>query len=284
MAELHRSLQNEVDTQPLIQVAAWALGEFLEAAADVPEVLVRLLAMPQTLPDTQCYLLTALAKLAVRFKDAAAVIRPVLDRFARNNNLEIQQRSGELARVLDKPALCDAILAPVEVEVKVVANPREAPAGDKGLLELGPEIEGPRSAAVAVAVAVAAAVPVAVPVEPQAPPGAVEALRTADYVVYFELQRNATNPRQIAIRSSVFGLGDVPLTQFVVHYGVPQGWGIVAQPPSLSVLEPKGGRPIQQVMMLENRGNSPLAMITQITYMYRTQPIKETGRINPIFG
>jgi hypothetical protein len=78
-------------------------------------------------------------------------------------------------------------------------------------------------------------------------------------------------------------LGEIPLTQFVVQYGVPPGWGILAQPPSSNVLEPKGGAPIQQVMLLENRGPNHLAMLTQITYLYRTQPIKETGRINPLF-
>jgi hypothetical protein len=81
----------------------------------------------------------------------------------------------------------------------------------------------------------------------------------------------------------VFGLGEVPLPKFVVHYGVPPGWGIVAQPPSGNVLEPKGGRPIRQLLFLENRGQSPLVMLTQIAYMYGTQPIKENGRINPIF-
>jgi hypothetical protein len=103
-------------------------------------------------------------------------------------------------------------------------------------------------------------------------------------VIYFEVQRNASNPRQFAIRSSVYGLGNIPLPRFVIQYGVPSGWGIKAQAPSSAVLEPKGGRPIQQVMLLENRGVSPLAMLTQTSYMYRTQPIKETGKINPIFN
>jgi hypothetical protein len=88
----------------------------------------------------------------------------------------------------------------------------------------------------------------------------------------------------LAIRSTVFGLGNIQLTQFVVHYGVPPGWGIVAQPPSGNVLEPKGGRPIRQLLFLENRGQSALIMLTQITYIYGTQPIKENGRINPIFN
>jgi hypothetical protein len=121
------------------------------------------------------------------------------------------------------------------------------------------------------------------PKEITLPPNAIEAMRTPDYVVFFEIQRSPINVRQLAIRSTVLGLGEIPLTQFTIQYGVPQGWAIQAQQPSSAVLEPRGGNPIQQVLFLENRGMSPLVMLTQTTYMYRTQPIKESGRINPIF-
>ena len=316
MKELYNAISTELDTQPLIQVAAWALGEFQEEPSDTPEIMVRLLSMPQTTVDTKCYLITAVAKLAVRF-NLLEPAKLTLQQFAKNNNLEIQQRSGELLRVLANTQLYDEILAPVEVEeteVKQVAEggaatqaPQPDESGAIDLLDLGDELlmidddknkpppkvnqglaadllglmgdaPGPSNQAAPGAPAQPAAKSV------EAPPGAVEALRTAEYVIYFEIQRNAANPRQLAIRSSVFNLGDVPLNQFVIQYGVPQGWAIAAQPPSGMVLEPKGGRPIQQVMMLENRGMNPLMMMTQTSYMYRTQPIKETGRINPIFN
>ena len=313
MTELYNAISTELDTQPLIQVAAWALGEFQEEPNDSPEIMVRLLSMPQTSVDTKCYLITAVAKLAVRF-NLLEPAKLTLQQFAKNNNLEIQQRSGELLRVIANTQLYDEILAPVEVEEAEArqvepgastAAAGAAPKKEKGavvdLLEIGDEllmieekeedkpapkanqglaaellglIDGPAPEA--------AAKPEAKAVE--GPPGAVEALRTSEYVIYFEIQKNAANPRQLAIRSSVFNLGDVPLNQFVIQYGVPQGWAIAAQPPSGMVLEPKGGRPIQQVMMLENRGMNPLMMMTQTSYMYRTQPIKETGRINPIFN
>jgi hypothetical protein len=276
MDELYLAIQNEVDTQPLIQVAAWALGEFLDPPSDVPEILIRLLPMPQTTPDTRCYLLTALAKLAVRF-GTVSIVRPVFEKWANQNHLEIQQRAGELLRVLDKTALCKAILAPVEVDEAELGMPVSTSVDDVRLLELGP---APLTQPVVPEVAIAEPPPLT---EPQPPPGAVEAQRTADYVIYFQIQRNANNPRQIAIKSTVFGLGAIPLTQFLVHYGVPQGWGIAARAPSSSVLEGKGGRPIQQIMILENRGVNPLTMLTQVNYLYRTQPIQETGRINPIF-
>jgi hypothetical protein len=114
--------------------------------------------------------------------------------------------------------------------------------------------------------------------------GANKAQRTREYVIYFELQRVPGNVRQIAIRATDCNLRERPLDKFLVQYGVSQGWVIAVQPPSGNLLEPSGGRPIQQLIMLENRGGTPLAMVTQTSYMYGTQLINETGRINPIFG
>jgi len=299
MTALYSALATEIDTQPLIQVSAWALGEFQEEPNDSPEIMVRLLSMPQTSVDTKCYLITAVTKLAVRF----GLIEPAketLRQFAKDNDLEIQQRSGELLRVLEKTALYDEILAPIEVdepETKTVepgapheAGPAAAVGGDD-LLDLGDDLivaddvpapPKPLAAGLPSEVGPETRRPEEKPVE--APPGSVEALRTSDYVVFFEIQRNAQNPRQLAIRPSVFNLLGPGAGKFLIQYGVPQGCVSAAQSPSSMVLEAKGGKPIRQAMMLENRGVAPLRMLTQTTYMYRTQPIKEMGEINPVFG
>jgi hypothetical protein len=96
--QLYAALRAEINTQPLIQVSAWALGEFQDAPSDIPDILIRLLSMPQTTVDTQCYLLTALAKLASRLGQTP-LARPVFEMFSKHNHLEIQQRAGELLRV-----------------------------------------------------------------------------------------------------------------------------------------------------------------------------------------
>jgi hypothetical protein len=269
--ELYEVFKKETDTQSIVQVAAWALGEFQESPLDIPDLIAKLLEMPQTATDTRCYLLTALSKLAVRFK-MIEFAKPILEKFTRSNHLEVQQRSGELLRVLLDGTLADQILAPVDEDEK---NASASSSSEAILIEL--DSAPPKHPDKVNPVAKPPTTPIAIP------PGAVEALSTPDYVIYFEIQRNAQNPRQIAIRSSTFGLGAIPLTKFSIQYGVPQGWGVIARPPSGNVLEPRGGQPIQQVMMLENRGPHALAMMTQVSYMYRTQPIKETGRINPIF-
>jgi hypothetical protein len=228
--------------------------------------------------------LTAIAKLAVRFRQIA-VVTSIFEQFAKHNHLEIQQRAGELRRVFEKAGFCEQILAPVEVD-ESLGKEREIQQQDVGLIEFGKKEEEGEGGVVPEGTAekIQQQEAVGKREEPQQPQGSVEGLRTADYVVYFEIQRNVVNPRQLAIRSTVVGLGEIPLTQFKVQYGVPQGWRIMAQPPSGTVLEPIGGKGIQQVMVLENGGMNPLAMVAQISYMYRTQPITETGRINSIFN
>jgi hypothetical protein len=49
------------------------------------------------------------------------------------------------------------------------------------------------------------------------------------------------------------------------------------------VLEPVGGRPILQQMVLVGQGDAKLQMKTQISYLYGSQPVTETGEINPVF-
>jgi hypothetical protein len=107
----------------------------------------------------------------------------------------------------------------------------------------------------------------------QPPPGAREALRTADFVIFFEIQEKTANPRQIAIRSTIFNLTDQTLPDFTISYGVPLGW----------TLEPNATHLIQHILVLENRGSAPLAMKKHTTYMFGFQPLTSDDTLNPIF-
>jgi hypothetical protein len=91
------------------------------------------------------------------------------------------------------------------------------------------------------------------------------------------------NVRQLVIRASVFNLGTLPFRNFTMKFAVPPGRRLQAQNPSGSVLEPVGGKPILQQMVLVGRGDTKLQMKKQISYMYGSQPVTEAGEINPIF-
>ena len=115
------------------------------------------------------------------------------------------------------------------------------------------------------------------------PPNSVEACRTTDYVMFFEIAPVQNQPR-LMIRVSIFGLGTKQLTNFHVQYGVPVGWTVHAQQPSSDVLEPFGsGRPIVQVIMAECRARTKLAMKAVVSYLYSAQPLKDQITMNPVF-
>jgi hypothetical protein len=271
---LTEALLTNTDNQPLIQVASWALGEFQEDPSDLIDVLIRLTILPQTTIETKLVLITALAKLAARFGEVPKVTQH-LQTFENNNHIEIQQRVGELIRVLGRPDVSEALLAPLEFEEVLSADPQARRSSSEAtLLDLVSE-STPADTASKLS---------SLPTPSKPPANAVEALRTGDYVLYFELQRNPANPAQLAVRSTIINLSAIPLTNFVVQYRAPQGWIVTAQPPSGTVLEAVGGEVIKQVFFLTNKGNLPLQLSAQISYMYRTQPITENGNINPIFG
>jgi hypothetical protein len=281
LAQLSASMLNFADTQTLMQVTAWALGEFLVDDDGAFDALRRIVRLPQTSDATRGYALTALAKLAVRFGRVADVA-DVFAGFAAAQALDVQQRAGEARAILALADVREEILAPVDAPapraaVVVVAD------GDEDLLGLG---EAPERAG--------AVLPEKEKEKEkekeqelkmqQPPPGAVEALRKPDYVIFFEVRRNPQNPKHIAARASAFNTGVTPLKNFTMKFGVPVGWNIQTQPPSSTTLAPIGGPPIFQQFVLFSESSVQLVMKTQIGYVYGAQPITEQGVINPIFG
>ncbi|OHS93186.1 Adaptin N terminal region family protein [Tritrichomonas foetus] len=337
------------NNQALIKVAAWVIGEFQLADETSIDTMLKILQMPQTQVETKCYLITAVTKLAARLND----IQKVQETFAvmeKDNNIEIQQRVGEMNRLLKHPELWDEMLAPPDYKkseqaesqktAQIIVNHTSQPTAspiintnsnpmntlvnntaslisldDNPFLQqqgsqnpfgvqnqqnpaqqqqntliddlLDIDLIGPSSSAqnnntnnnnnnIQQQANV-------VQNEFRPPPNAVEALRTPDFVIYFEIQKNPTNPNQLAIRTTISNLGGQPLKNFNIQYGVPVGWVVRTQPMNNVTLNPRGQAPIQQILYLENRGNSPLMMKTHTTYLFGCQPLSSDDSINPIF-
>jgi AP-1 complex subunit gamma-1 len=308
--QLGGSIMNFSSNQTLMQVSAWVLGEFSTVDDGSYENLRQIMDIPQTTDITKGYIITALAKLAVRFNKKPETIE-YFNSLNTANNLDVQQRAGEMAILLSNNELCDEVLAPVESDSKEGAELIVSPQGEqeeaeddllldisgkaaaekssnpiKDLLGLGTPVPAPAQTEAA------KAQPSVQPSAQQAPaqlaprpnPGSVEALKKTDYIIYFEVIKNPQDPRQIAIRSSIFGLGKNALNKFSVKYGVPVGWQLKASAPSGNVLEPVGGQPIVQQLLVSSQGNTRLLMKVQVQYLYGSQPINEVGEINPIFN
>jgi hypothetical protein len=280
VVELSNSVAGFSDNQTLVQVSAWVVGEFLREREliGIYETLKRILMLPQTTAHTKGYILTAIAKIAVRFGSTNDAVE-LFKMMKKSNALDVQQRAGEFISLFEKTELCIAALAPLEI-AEDVQRPQKATLVQAGgpllaednLISLGVAEESPPMEKNSV---------VSDRIKPF--PGAIEALRKSDYVMYFEIKKNPQNSKQIAVRVSVFNLGTIPFTNFNMRFGVPFGWRLQAQGPSSAVLEPIGGKPILQQIMLLGESDVKLRMKTQISYQYGTQPIVENGEIDPIF-
>lgn len=111
--ELYKHLldSSETEFQPLVQVAAWILGEFGDllpqteqfTIAPVLEKLEAVLANNHTSLISKEYAMNSLVKLAVRFPASSQQIDQILLQYRSNVTLEIQQRSVEYDEILRQP-------------------------------------------------------------------------------------------------------------------------------------------------------------------------------------
>lgn len=297
--------------------------------------------MPQTKVETKCYLVTAMAKIAARLNIGLQKVKDELANLSKDINIEIQQRAGELHRILQNPELWEEILAPSAYKKTTDQNQSQATAqiiiNDSGnrsapetnsnvsksqsgnLIDLDfPAASASSNPFIAVNTSqeikpakddliddlldlslgpLTNAAPqqetqqqISSPVqqtqqEPafQPPPNAVVAVENHEFVVYFEIQKNPANPKQIAIRSTIVNPGMQPLKNFEIKYGVPPSWSLQASPPNSNTLNPLCQNSIQQVIYLQNNGNAPLMMKTHATYLFGCQPLSSTDNVNPIF-
>lgn len=270
--------------QSLIQVIAWALGEYQETEQELFDKFIEIFKRPSSTLETKCYLLTAIAKIAFRSNqiEKASTFLSVL---AQHLNVEIQQRVGELLRVLSDPSFRSLALIPMETpgeESSQINSSVTESISLIDLLETSPNSQSPLvTESPLVLQPSSIAQPQTKPALPTPPPESIEALKTTSYIVYFQIQQNQNNPNVYAIKSTIFSLEKIQLTKFLILYAVPSGWQIAVKPPSSNALEPLGGPPIEQLLLLQRQSPAPLLMKTQTTYLYRSQPIKEFGQINP---
>lgn len=128
VSRLQQILTEASTVQPLIQVAAWILGEYGSENEDIKEALTQILILPQTTKETKGYVMTALAKLAAR-SQVDQITMDTLTSGMTDNDLDLQQRAGEFFQILTKTNVAESILAaapPVEDE-EDENKPKQAP-------------------------------------------------------------------------------------------------------------------------------------------------------------
>ncbi|XP_077155422.1 AP-1 complex subunit gamma-like 2 isoform X2 [Ranitomeya variabilis] len=114
---LYKTVRRDIVQQPLVQVAAWCIGEYGDLLIigacdeeeaiqvtedDVLDVLEGVLQSHISLPSTRAYTLTAIMKLSTRFNTAVDRIRRVVSIYGCCHDVELQQRAVEYNALFKK--------------------------------------------------------------------------------------------------------------------------------------------------------------------------------------
>jgi hypothetical protein len=301
VARLAKSIVEYGDNQSIVQVSAFVLGEFAREEADIVDNLRRLIVLPQTSTETQLYIIMALAKLAARFgkrEDAVAFFETM----ETSNHVEVQQRSGEMKRLLASPQLSGAVLAPIVAasamsEEKSVIIPKKAGNEEEDVDDLvllvmddqpppqpqpqpQPQIQQrPQSQPQSQVQpqSVPSLIEAVAPAQSQlpTPPGAKEMARTSDFVVFGQVQGNPKNPKQLALRLLFYNTSASRYTDFVAEYQIQPGWQMTAQKMDGNVLDVGGKSALTQVLFLTNQTNAQFSLQVRASYRFGSQPLSQ---------
>ena len=239
----------------------------------------------------------ALAKLGVRFGRVPEIIE-TMKAMEMSNNLEVQQRAGEMLRLLSVQSLSGAVLAPIvnttalSEQTSVNIQPSRKTAKQESdneeiddLLQLVMDDAGappPAKASPSLLELMGEPAPqpaAPTPAQPQAQPHApmgVQLAAVGDFVIFGQTQKNPQNPKQYALRLLFYNNSQTPLTDFKTDYKITPGWQINAQSIDGHVLAGKGGKPLAQIVYLLNQTNAQFSMQVRVSYKFGSQPLTET--------
>lgn len=297
--QLQEELTRNSTVQPLVQVAAWILGEFGSESENLTATFKQILNLPQTTKETKAYIFTAIAKMASRSQADQATME-ALAFGVTDNDLDLQQRSGEYLQLLTKTTVADQVLAPApafedddEEGPKKADNKGAAVQGD--IIDWNPtpstsQKEAPPLIDMSDASSTtnnsidllksmfdatpASAAPAQAPQQkqPQIPPGAVLAYDKDGVQIYFEIQR--PNANQVSVRLNAYNRTSTQIKRFKVEFACTQGWIPKYELPSGDTMEPMNERPLQQIMRWQNSGQYKFALKIRVSYVYGTMPIQ----------
>ncbi|XP_072006771.1 AP-1 complex subunit gamma-like 2 [Engystomops pustulosus] len=150
---LYKAVRRDIVQQPLVQVAAWCIGEYgdllINGACeeeeaiqvtedDVLDVLEGVLQSHISLPSTRAYTLTAIMKLSTRFNNTINRIRRVVSIYGCCHDVELQQRAVEYnalfkkydhmrSAILEKMPLPEnSTLAETEISIEEIKEKNES--------------------------------------------------------------------------------------------------------------------------------------------------------------
>lgn len=127
VSQLLASMLQFTDNQSLLQVASFCIGEFAVEDNGAIDGLKQIVSLPQTKNETKFYIITALGKLSTRLNRRQEVIE-TMQNLSSSNNIEVQQRAGEMLNILQMDGFCEEFLAPLQssTENEAASKPKAA--------------------------------------------------------------------------------------------------------------------------------------------------------------
>jgi AP-1 complex subunit gamma-1 len=268
---LSRCLLDPNSAQPLIQAAAFIVGEYGVNVAALRDMGV-LIYLPQMKLETKLYLLSGSAKLAARLGTIGEIV-PLLEKMQTSNDAELQQRSGELLRMFQK-GIAQTILTSTGEEgeekiISVVTGQKEKDDDDDllGLLLDSPQ-QNQSSQTAQQQTNDLLSMLSSQAVQKQT---SEFVYICDDFRVKFDRKTNEQDPRQHALRLLFFFTK--PIRQFRNEFVLSPGWRINVKPnPPTDFNE---GQQTQEVIYVMDDEQKPFDLKVRSTFIGGGQQVKE---------
>ncbi|XP_077626550.1 AP-1 complex subunit gamma-like 2 isoform X2 [Crocuta crocuta] len=317
---LYSALAEDISQQPLVQVAAWCIGEYgdllLEGSCEETEplqveeeevlaLLEKVLQSHMSLPATRGYALTALMKLSTRLRGDSSRIRQVVSIFGSCLDVELQQRAVEYntlfrkydhmrAAILEKMPLVERGGPQVdgeaeeskETQLSETALVSTEPQASK-LLDLLDLLDGTSGDAQPPPLLDPSPGGTLIhlldlPCAPPPPPS-IPDLRVFEregLQLSLSFVRPPGTPALLLITVTATNTSGADVTHFICQAAVPKSFQLQLQAPSGDTVPAQDGLPVTQLLRILNPNKAPLRLKLRLTYNHFGQSVQEIFEVN----
>ncbi|XP_030659948.1 AP-1 complex subunit gamma-like 2 isoform X3 [Nomascus leucogenys] len=283
---LYNVLAEDISQQPLVQVAAWCIGEYgdLLLAGNCEEIeplqvdeeevlalLEKVLQSHMSLPATRGYALTALMKLSTRLcgDNKAAILEkmPLVERDGPQADEEAKE-SKEAAQ------LSEAAPVPTEPQASQLLDLLDLLDGASGDVQHPPPLDPAPGGALVHLLDLPCVPP------PPAPIPDLKVFEREGVQLNLSFIRPHENPALLLITVTATNFSEGDVTHFICQAAVPKSLQLQLQAPSGNTVPARGGLPITQLFRILNPNKAPLRLKLRLTYNHFHQSVQEIFEVN----
>ncbi|XP_063571603.1 AP-1 complex subunit gamma-like 2 isoform X6 [Pongo abelii] len=283
---LYNALAENISQQPLVQVAAWCIGEYgdLLLAGNCEEIeplqvdeeevlalLEKVLQSHMSLPATRGYALTALMKLSTRLcgDNKAAILEkmPLVERDGPQADEEAKE-SKEAAQ------LSEAAPVPTEPQASQLLDLLDLLDGTSGDVQHPPPLDPSPGGALVHLLDLPCAPPSPAPIPD------LKVFEREGVQLNLSFIRPPENPALLLITVTATNFSEGDVTHFICQAAVPKSLQLQLQAPSGNTVPARGGLPITQLFRILNPNKAPLRLKLRLTYNHFHQSVQEIFEVN----